>query len=72
MGGPLPADLIPWFVQELSRRSLPFTADGFGLAADLVTDLVRAPEPALRRILEDVRASPKCAAHGSISRTAQD
>jgi hypothetical protein len=40
-GRPLPPDLIPWFLNELSRRSLPFTADGFGLAADLVTDIVR-------------------------------
>ena len=41
VGRPLPPDLLPWFVHELSRRSLPFTADGFGLAADLVTDIVR-------------------------------
>jgi hypothetical protein len=40
-GRPLPADLIPWFVHGLSRRSLQFTADGFGLAADLVNDIVR-------------------------------
>ena len=40
-GRPFSPDLIPWFVHELSRRSLPFTADGFGLAADLVTDIVR-------------------------------
>jgi hypothetical protein len=40
-GQPLPPDLLPWFVHELSHRSLPFTADGFGLAADLVTDIVR-------------------------------
>jgi hypothetical protein len=40
--GPLlDPELIPWFVRELSRRSLPFTADGFGLAADLVKDIVR-------------------------------
>ena len=38
---PLDPELIPWFVGELSRRSLPFTADGFGLAADLVSDIVR-------------------------------
>jgi hypothetical protein len=38
---PLDPALIPWFVRELSLRSLPFTADGFGLAADLVTDIVR-------------------------------
>jgi hypothetical protein len=40
-GQPLEPDLIPWFVRELSRRSLPFTADGFGLAADIVSDIVR-------------------------------
>jgi hypothetical protein len=34
-------ELIPWFVRELSCRSLPFTADGFGLAADLVSNIVR-------------------------------
>jgi hypothetical protein len=38
---PLDPELIPWFVRELSRRSLPFTAYGFGLAADLVSDTVR-------------------------------
>jgi hypothetical protein len=38
---PLDSQLIPWFVRELSRRSLPFTTDGFGLAADLVNDVVR-------------------------------
>jgi hypothetical protein len=40
-GRPLPPDLIPWFVNKLSGRSLPFTADGFGIACDLVTDIVR-------------------------------
>jgi hypothetical protein len=40
-GTPLDPELIPWFVRGLSRRSLPFTADGFGLAADLVSDVVR-------------------------------
>ncbi len=40
-GQPLDAGLLPWFVTELSRRSLPFTADGFGLAADIVADIVR-------------------------------
>lgn len=41
VGGALDPELIPWFVRELSRRSLPFTADGFGLAIDLVSDVVR-------------------------------
>ncbi|WP_141103982.1 caspase family protein [Rhizobium sp. R634] len=40
-GRALDPELIPWFVRELSRRSLPFTADGFGLAIDLVSDVVR-------------------------------
>jgi hypothetical protein len=40
-GTPLDPELIPWFVRELSRRSLPFTAYGFGLAADLVSDIIR-------------------------------
>lgn len=38
---PLEPDLLPWFVREMSRRSLPFTANGFGLAAALVSDIVR-------------------------------
>ncbi len=38
---PLEPDLLPWFVRELSRRSLPFTAYAFGLAADLTRDIVR-------------------------------
>lgn len=33
--------LIQWCVRELSLRGLPFTADGFGLAADLMSDVVR-------------------------------
>ncbi|MBY5694685.1 caspase family protein [Rhizobium leguminosarum] len=37
----LDPELIRWFVHELSRRSLPLTADGFGLAIDLVSDVVR-------------------------------
>jgi len=40
-GEPLDTDLLPWFARELSRRSLPFTADAFGLAADIVTDIGR-------------------------------
>jgi hypothetical protein len=40
-GTPLDPKLIPWFVRELSQRSLPFTADGFGMASDLVSDIVR-------------------------------
>jgi hypothetical protein len=28
-------------VHELSRRSLPFTSDGFGFAADLLNNIVR-------------------------------
>jgi hypothetical protein len=38
---PLDAEMIPWFVCELSRRSLPFTSYGLGLAVDLVNDIVR-------------------------------
>lgn len=33
--------LIQWCVRELSLRGLPFTADGFGLAADLMSDVLR-------------------------------
>jgi hypothetical protein len=40
-GEPLPPRLIQWFVRQLSRRSLPFTADSFGIAADLLTDITR-------------------------------
>lgn len=40
-GSPLHPDLVSWFVRELSQRSLPFTADGFGLASDLVNNIVR-------------------------------
>lgn len=40
-GTPSDPDLLPWFVRELSQRSLPFTADGFSLAADLVSDILR-------------------------------
>jgi hypothetical protein len=40
-GTSLDPKLLPWFVRELSRRSLPFTAYGFGLAADLTSDIVR-------------------------------
>ena len=38
-GEPLDPELIPWLVRELSQRSLPFTADGFGLLADIVADI---------------------------------
>lgn len=40
-GEPIELDLFPWFVHELSGRSLPFTADGFGFAADILTDIER-------------------------------
>jgi hypothetical protein len=37
----LDRDLVSWFARELSLRCLPFTADSFGLAADLVNDIMR-------------------------------
>lgn len=37
----LDVELLPWFVQEMSKRSLPFTSDAFDLASDLVSDIVR-------------------------------
>jgi hypothetical protein len=40
-GKPLDPTLIPWFATKLATRSLPFTADGFGIAADLVRDVQR-------------------------------
>ena len=40
-GRSLDPDLMRWLVRELSCRSLPFTADGFGLAADIATDIAR-------------------------------
>ncbi|HVQ07428.1 MAG TPA: hypothetical protein VMS43_03240 [Allosphingosinicella sp.] len=40
-GDALDAELLPWFVKEMSNRSLPFTSDGFDLASDLVSDIVR-------------------------------
>lgn len=38
-GKALAPSLIPWFVREMSRRSLPFTADAMGFAADIVDDV---------------------------------
>jgi hypothetical protein len=38
-GKSLAPDLIPWFVHELSQRSLPFTADAMGFAADIIEDV---------------------------------
>lgn len=36
----LEPSLIPWFVRELSWRSLPFTADAMGSAANIVDDIM--------------------------------
>ena len=38
---PLEEELIRWFVNELSVRSLPFTADAFGFAANIIDDIQR-------------------------------
>ncbi|MGQ0682032.1 caspase family protein [Bradyrhizobium sp.] len=40
-GAPLERDLIPWFVRELSQRSLPFTADAMGFAANITDDILQ-------------------------------
>jgi hypothetical protein len=38
---PLDPALLSWFVTNLSSRSLPFTSDCFGLAADILRDILR-------------------------------
>jgi hypothetical protein len=40
-GKPLDPQLLTWFVRELSKRSLPFTSDGFDIASDLLRNIVR-------------------------------
>jgi hypothetical protein len=47
--------VIPWFATELAKRSLPFTADGFGFAADIVRDVQRGrvkTDRATRRLVD--------------------
>jgi caspase domain-containing protein len=47
--------VIPWFAQELAKRSLPFTADGFGFAANIVRDVQRGrvkTDRATRRLVD--------------------
>lgn len=44
-GKPPSPDLLTWFVQELSRRGLPFTSDGFDIATDLLKNIVRGRWP---------------------------
>jgi hypothetical protein len=51
-------DVIPWFVRELSARSLPFTCDGLGLAANLLSDIEReriAADPLTRSAAAHVK-----------------
>jgi hypothetical protein len=39
--GKLGNDMTAWFVRELSNRSLPFTSDALGIAANFLSDIER-------------------------------
>ncbi|MGO8503796.1 caspase family protein [Rhizobium leguminosarum] len=56
MNGKLDERLLEWFVEEMSTRSLPSTADCFGIAADLLLDIQRG------RLRVEKKTSRKAAA----------
>jgi hypothetical protein len=53
--GKLDPQLVSWFVTNLSERSLPFTSDCFGLAADILRDVLRGRIGTNEAVLHDAR-----------------
>ena len=55
-GQPFDGELAAWFVEELSGRCLPFTADALDRAANIVRDIMRDRSGDIDQDLKDKAA----------------